>query len=402
MVETLYVWYRTLTRMKTRILGIITQGELGGAQQFLTQLAHALDSERFEFSVAWGSSTGGDLANLLPVGTTTHKLTHLVRALNPWHDMRAISEIQDLIARTTPHIVLAMSSKAGFVASWAVAQYNSRHPHAPIASVYRIGGWAFNDPRPWWERALYRTLERLSARHKDIIVVNNTHDLEQARRIGIKPKRRLLCIHNGIAPLQTPPHSKEEARIELSKLIPTLDTTRPIVGTIANFYATKDIPNLLRAATELDPATQVVVVGDGPERGHIEDIISLLHLETRVFLVGRIAGASHLLPAFDVFALPSRKEGFAWVLLEAMRASVPIVATSVGSAPEIITHGHNGILIAPGQWRELGQALRSLIADKPLQASLSQHAQQDLTERFSVDRMTREFTDVFSSLRDEQ
>lgn len=399
MVETLYVWYRTLTRMKTRILGIITQGELGGAQQFLSQLAHNLDPQLFDLSVAWGSNSSNDLADLLPTTTTTHRLTHLVRPLHPWHDMRAPREIEALIGSTHPHIVLSMSSKAGFVASRAVARHNKRNPNSPVASIYRIGGWAFNDPRPWWERALYRTLERISARDKDVIVVNNAHDLAQARTLGIRPKREIVCIHNGIAVTQASILSQAEARAELSVLAPQLDPSRPLVGTIANFYTTKDIPNLLRAATELDPATQVVIVGDGPERGNIQDIISLLHLETRVFLVGRIAQASRILPAFDVFCLPSRKEGFAWVLLEAMRAGVPIVATAVGSAPEIIEHNKHGILVPPGQWKELGTTLRSLLANTDQRATMAQEARAHLAEHFTIDLMVKRFADLFTSVQ---
>ena len=123
-----------------------------------------------------------------------------------------------------------------------------------------------------------------------------------------------------------------------------------------------------------------------------------LGLERRVVLAGAIQNAWQYLAAFDVLVLSSRKEGFPWVILEAMVARVPVVATCVGAIPEIIENGANGIVVdvqAPGQ---IAAAVNMLLKDNRLRQEFSIQAHQTLIKKFSLGNMVDEYERLFSEI----
>ena len=109
----------------------------------------------------------------------------------------------------------------------------------------------------------------------------------------------------------------------------------------------------------------------------------------RVALPGQLPNAARYLKAFDVFTLPSLKEGFPWVVLEAMAAELPIVATSVGAVPEIIRTGENGLLVNAGDVSELSRAIEKILANTELARKLGAQARATLEERFTLRDMLK-------------
>ncbi len=289
----------TTTTTKRRIFCVITQGEEGGAQRFLAQLALHLNPSKHTIHVVWGQHTGNDLARLLPASVTHAVARHLVRSISPLHDALAVSELRTMMRAFRPDIVLCMSSKAGFVGSRAA--HGLRKQHAQLKVIYRIGGWSFNDPIPAWKKRLYIVMEKLSASWKDVIVVNNTHDLKQAIALGIKPRKQIIRIYNGID-TDLPFLTRDEARAALQKHLPQghLSSSSQLVGTIANLYATKGIATLIEAAAATPDSIQYVVVGDGPLRQELQRTIEALNIQRRFFLIGRLPDAWRYLKAFDL------------------------------------------------------------------------------------------------------
>jgi len=369
-------------KVRKKILFIITQSEFGGAQRFLSTLIPQLDPERYEVLVATGS-TGDEhfsehLKNLTIANTT---LAHLVRNINPWHDIRAVFEIRKLIKDFRPNTLFLLSTKAGFLGSLATRY--TLHATRPRV-IYRIGGWTFNDPWPWWKKALYRTMERWSARWKDSIVVNNTHDLLQARRLHIRPRKDLLLVHNGLDAYKMKFLSKERAREKLHISSPL------VVGTIANFYPSKGLRYFIEAAKTLqyDPRIVFVIVGDGKERPVGNQ---------NVLFAGRIPEASRILPAFDIFVSPSVKEGFQWAVLEAMVAKVPVIATRVGAAPEIIEDGKNGFLVEQRNPEQIAESIKKLIENDHLRQEFAIQGHQTVLFQFGLGTMVSLYVDIIDN-----
>lgn len=390
---------------KKRVLFIITQSEIGGAQQFLAQLLNHLDKTRFEFSVVAGSDGTNELKALLPAGTEYRVARRLRRNPSLTDDVMAIPEMKSIIAQFRPDVLFLNSSKAGFIGAFAARGLRSKLPN--MAVVYRIGGWTFNDPWPIWKKISYRMLEKLSAGWKDYIIVNNGHDLEQAREYRIRPRQKVLLIHNGIDPYMEF-MEKEEARVKLLDIISRkylkeqdggpvpLFKAGHLVGTIANFYPAKGLSQLIRAAALTDESTAFVIIGDGALRPEIESEIRESGLTRRVFLAGKVADARKYIPAFDVFVLPSLKEGFPWTVLEAMAAKVPVIATAVGAVPEVIENNKSGIIVQPGQPDQLAQAIQTLLRDEGLRRELAIQAHQTLIKNFSLHKMVEHYQQLFT------
>lgn len=381
---------------KIRIFCTITQGELGGAQQFVVQLARHLNPERFDLHVVWGAQSGSALARYLPAHVTYAASQHLRRALAPLADLAAIRELRGMMVQYRPDVVLCISSKAGFVASRAAHGLRVQLPGLKV--IYRIGGWTFNDPWPQWKKNLYIQLEKISAHWKDIIVVNNTHDLEQAKKLGIAPREHVMRIYNGIDPyLDFLP--REEARVALTSRIPERYQTKQydwLVGTIANHYPAKDLSTLIRATARVSENVRFVVIGDGPERKALERMIADYGLQERFFLVGSMHDAYRYLPALDVFVLPSLKEGFPWSVLEAMSAKVPIIATRVGAIPEMIEDRVSGILVNPGQSDQISHGIVELLEHDHLRQELAIKAHQQVLTKFSLLEMIATYERLFT------
>jgi glycosyltransferase involved in cell wall biosynthesis len=384
------------SKQRRRIFCVITQGEMGGAQRFIAQLAAHLDPGRFSLHVVWGSDSGNALAQRLPGHVTYGVARNLVRPVRPLRDLRAITELRAMMRTGQPDVVLLVSSKAGFVGARAANGLRAEMPDLKV--IYRIGGWSFNDPVSRWKKSLYLRMERLSARWKDVIVLNNTHDLDQAHMLGIRPKGKIMRIYNGIDPYE-PFEGREKALAVLTCRIPTNYRFADydfLVGTIANFYPAKDLLCLVRTAARVSENVRFVVIGDGPQRVELERYIREYELGHRFFLLGHMSDAKRYLPALDVFVLPSVKEGFPWALLEAMAAKVPVVATRVGAVPEMLTDHESGMVVEPGQADRLATAIVELLENDHLRREVPIKAHQQVLAKFTLREMIASYEKLFS------
>lgn len=386
-----------------RVLFVITQSEIGGAQQFLHMLVSRLDKDKYNILVAAGpnfntkfpvSDIKNDLLDLLEKeGIKTIRLKYLSRDVSPWHDLLASWELKRIIKNWEPDTIFLNSSKAGFIGSF-VSKFLIHNSKLKV--IYRIGGWTFNDPWPNWKKKFWIFLEKLSAKWKDIIIVNNKHDLDQAKQLRIKPKQNLVLVYNGLDVYRTEFLPKEEARLRLFKKLSRqagkIFQTDIIVGTVANFYPAKGLIHLIEAAEHFKNKGNLTffVLGDGQDRLILENLIEKRGLQKKVFLLGQVLNAHKLLSAFDIFVLPSVKEGFPWAVLEAMAAKLPVIATKVGAIPEMIEDGKNGFIVEPGHPEQIVSKIQELLNKGHLRQELGIQAHQTVLFKFSSEKMVQE------------
>ena len=378
-----------------RVLFVITQSELGGAQRFLLNLVCRLEPTKYKLLVAVGSDGDGEFTKELKKnGIPVHNLKSLKRAISPKHDLKAVFEIRELINNFRPETIFLNSSKAGFIGSLAARLEISKYRNIKI--IYRIGGWTFNDPWPSWKKNLWIRLEKISAGWKDIIIVNNEHDLKQAQKLKITPREKLTIIHNGLDTYKMNYLERADARLRLFERIAKhsgkIFQAKNIVGTIANFYPTKSLEYFIATAQELKDLNDTVfmIIGDGAERPKLEKMIAENNLSKKVFLLGHIPEANRFLTAFDIFVLASVKEGFPWSLIEAMAAKIPVIATNVGAVPEIIDNGKNGFMVSPKNSNEIASRIKEILASDHLKRELGIQAHQTIIFKFSEDKMVKE------------
>ncbi|MFA6429333.1 MAG: glycosyltransferase family 4 protein [Patescibacteria group bacterium] len=365
-----------MNNAKKRLILAITQAELGGAQTFLLHFATSLKQEGHEVLLVAGDQ-GWLLEQAKRRGIETRVITAIHREINPFFDIKATIELFRLFHAWKPDAIHLNSSKIGVLGALA-----GRLAHVPRI-VYRIGGWVFLEPISAWKQTFYRLMEQWTASWKDIIVCVHPGDQRVAEQYHIHPQKEVVVAPNGLDfPLFD--HallSREEARKALG--IPSHVFA---FGTIANFYATKDLPGYVEACALVakhDPEAQFVIIGDGAERPRIEAKRTALRLDRQLMLAGRLPGPQ-LLRAFDAFVLPSAKEGMAWVLLEAMAAGLPCIATDVGANAWCLHD--TGWIVPPMQPRALAQAMQYVAHHPEEAAKKGAQASQYVRATFPLER----------------
>lgn len=372
-----------------KVLFLVTQSEFGGAQRYILEVATHLDHQKYEVLVAAGQGNGEFFQKLQDTEVRTMYLKWMKRAPWPWQLIFSIIEIYSLLKKEKPDILFLCSTTTGLLGSISALFYKK------VKIIYRIGGWSFRDPRPFWQNKILLWAEKLTAPFKDKIIVNSEVDRQEAIKLKICPPERIVKIYNGIDSSSLNFIPKETAQKQIWPRT-TLDQIagQLWVGTVANFYKTKGISYLIEAVHLLNTKylilnTKYLIIGDGKERQKLESLIKKYNLENQIFLLGRISDAYKYLKAFDLFVLPSLKEGFPWIILEVMAAEVPIVATRVGAIPEVIKESTEGILIKPGDSEILAEKIYWILNHREEMQSMILRAKEEL-KRFDLEKMMEE------------
>ncbi len=338
------------------ILYVITQQDAGGAQKYVLDLA-----AYFHGSIAAGTEGNQLTQQANSRAIPFYPLPHMRRALNPYHDTLALLELMSLIKKLKPDVVHTNSSKAGVLgtlASWLCG----------IPTVFTAHGFQYLEPMSIFKKWFFWCCEFVCRPFRDFVITVSEYDRVTALHDLIITKKNSKTIYHGITPptFLTP----EAAKIKLS-----LPNSELYIGTIANLYRTKGIDVLLEAfaqARQTLPRAHLVIIGDGPERNKLVQLASRLSLTNHISFLGQLPNAAQYLRAFDLFVLPSRKEGFPYALLEALAAGLPIVATHVGGVAELVNKAAQ--IVPPNEPNLLAGALDQLLTNSESRNTLSKKA----------------------------
>jgi len=173
---------------------------------------------------------------------------------------------------------------------------------------------------------------------------------------------------------------------------------RPVIGWVGRLIPIKGCDVFVEALASLTEHDWVArVVGDGPERPRIEALARRLGLQDRVAFLGAIPDAARLFEGLDLFVLSSRSEGTPMVLLEAMGASLPVVATEVGGVPGVVRDGSSGWLVPSEDRQALAAALEEALLDPELRRNRAEVGAHDVRTRFGFDGWIRRHEAVYRS-----
>jgi len=383
---------------KQKILFVITKSTWGGAGRYVYDLATRIPPADFDVAVA--AAEGGLLLERLRLaGTRAIPLRWLQRNINPLKDAFTLVSLVALFLRERPAIVHLNSSKTGGLggAAATIARLLTLSNYPRI--VFTVHGWAFREPRPFWQRCLIAAGEWLASLSHDRVILISTEDHRAAGRFI--PARKLALIFNGIDP--PPPLPRGDARTLLGERIGeavALDTI--LIGSVAELTQNKGIGVLIEAAAilaKINPAKpwRIVVVGEGEERTRLEAAIARAGLNDSIFLVGFLPDASRIASAFDIFVLPSLKEGLPYAVMEAMAAGVPVVASRVGGILDLIRDQKSGILVPAGDPEALADAIANLIAHPGTRRMLADTARQRIRSEFTIAEMMRQTIGLYTN-----
>jgi glycosyltransferase involved in cell wall biosynthesis len=273
-----------------------------------------------------------------------------------------------------PHVVHA-SLASPWACQYALAAAGLARTPAVVA-VYQL-------PRP-----ASSALQPLTKRVTNIVVDRHVgvgdRTSRELERLLHFDSASVLTIHNGVpdVPIERPAPRPASG---------------PIIGATGRLEPQKGFDVLLRALVALEEAT-LVVVGDGSERPALEALARELGVEARVGWAGWQDEPRTWLPAFDVWALPSRFEGFPLALLEALLAGRAVAAADVGSVAEAVRDGETGLLVPADDADALTLALRRLLDDDALRRRLGATGRTHVLGRFTADGMARAFRELYDDL----
>jgi glycosyltransferase involved in cell wall biosynthesis len=368
---------------KIRICFAITKATSGGAQKYVWDLACNLPREQYELSLIAGLD--GKLAEeMRSAGAQVTTLPSLDRDVNLFRDLASLFALIKYFRANKPDILHLNSPKMGFIGALAARLTGVKR------IIYTSHGWPFLEPRSRLSKIFFQLL----CWHL-IKLSNYTIVISEAERAAVTRwaliSNRLVTIYNGIS--ETNHLSRSAARAQLN-----LPADALVVGTIAELHRNKGLTYLLTAAAALvqnHPQLHFAIIGEGEERHHLETLTHDYSLRNNIHLLGGKPEAATLLPAFDIFILPSVKEGLPYVILEAGLAGLPVVATRVGGIAEIIDHQQNGLLVTPANPNDLAEAIEQLIQNPAQRKTFGDRLRDKVKKNFTLEQMVSETRNLY-------
>ena len=347
-----------MNQARKKVLYLITKATWGGAQRYVYDLATNLPKDEFEPVVAFGlPAQAGEPGRLQKMLRERSIETHRINALG--RDIALISDIGSFFGiivclwRVRPDVVHLNSSKAAALGALA-----ARIMFVPKI-IFTVHGWPFNEKRNELARVLIYIVSWFTAFLSNEIIVVSRSDETQGKRMRWVERK----IHYIPIGMDGPKFlSREEAVASLS-----IPGAMPRIVTIAELTPNKGLRFGIEAISLLKAQgvdVHYTLIGDGEQRAELENIAKEFGVEGNVTFTGFIPDASKYLKAFDVFLLPSIKEGMPYVLLEASTAGLAIVTTTVVN-PDIAETYQNVRIVPPADPEALAKALAEAVKTRP-------------------------------------
>ncbi|QER42695.1 glycosyltransferase family 4 protein [Thermodesulfobacterium sp. TA1] len=213
---------------------------------------------------------------------------------------------------------------------------------------------------------------------------------------GVIPEK-CVVVYDGIDINLIPSKSSEEIKQGLK-----LSEKEIIIGTVGTLRKIKRMDDLIEAIFLVKPKTdkpiKLVVVGDGPERNYLIELVQKRGLEKEVIFTGFQSDAISYINFFDIFVLASEREGLPRVILEAMLMGKPVVASKIPGVVEQVIEGETGFLVPPKNPQAFAEKILTLINDPELRRTLGERGRKRILERFAMERYVKEVEKVFEEV----
>ncbi len=371
---------------KIRIAFVASSFVVGGAERVMLELITRLPGERYESRLFFLKEPGPVGQELLDRGVRAE-----TNFLQGKFDLLAMRRFSRRLRVFKPHIFFCLDHRNAIILG-GLAAYAAGVPKRVVAS---------HSTGKFGKKHNFSAVERIILRGMDRFVALSEAHAEYTRSCEGIDAGKIVIIENGIdvaACRNVDPVAVEAARRELG-----LEPGRRVVSMVAALRPEKAHEALLSAAKDLIvtyPDLTFLIVGDGSRREYLEKMTSDLRLGDHVKFLGVRGDVAVLLHLTDVLVLPSHPvvETLPLSVLEAMAAGVPVVASAVGSIPEVIEDGVNGRLIQPAEPKALAVAVSSLLGDESARQAMASAARRTVEERYSVERMVSKYMEMFESL----
>lgn len=360
-----------------KILHIISSGGMYGAEAVILNLSRTLNPGEHRSILGVFFNAGNPNLQLHEVATKEGIESHLIRCEGQF-DRTVAASIRELVSKTGANVVHAHGYKADIYVYFAL-----RGSRTPFVSTCHT--WYDNNAIV----SLYGWADRLVLRNYAGVVAVSAEVKQRLLKAGVREKK-IYLIQNGIdlRPFSDVPPLLRQ----------TYSQETPLVGLVGRLAPEKGVDIFLHAAARVlaqCPDTQFVVIGDGPDRETLQDLIVKLAITENVTMLGRQENMPGIYSSLDLMASASRQEGLPMAILEGMASSRALVATSVGEVPSIVLDGRTGVLVPPEDAELLAQAIIAMLHDPDKRKRLGAAARQLIEDGFSAQRMTNDYLRVY-------
>lgn len=374
-------------RNKINLLIVNPSLYIGGAEVVIKNLCHYLDKDLFNVSVFCLKKIG-------TVGQELKEQGYDVESVPAFDNNRpdyfTFLKLLDVIKKKKINIIHSHALHP--LVDSCLVKLVLRLKSKPISIVHTFHCGLYPDPKRTRD-----LMERITWRFVDQLVAVGQWQKKELQKVYKIPKNRLMTIWNGVS------HVCDNS--QLPQKFP-YKANGIVIGTIATLYEQKGITYLLDVAHSLKSKNcnvSFIVAGEGPLRSELEEKIEKLGLEDTVQLVGWVENASAtLMPFVDIYFQPSLWEAMSIVIIEAMMAGKPIVATDVGENPYVLQNGINGFVTEAGRVDQMVAALEMLLGDTDLRNRLGIAALQSYRQTLTAKNMVKRYQDVYMNVLQEK
>jgi sugar transferase (PEP-CTERM/EpsH1 system associated) len=349
-----------------RVMHVVFSLQSGGMEHGIVKLVNGLDPARVRSAIC-STIPGGALKPLVNPGVAVHELNR-----RPGNDPRLVIDLYRLFRRERPHIV--HTHAWGTMVEGLIA---ARLARVPVVIHGEHGTLQLTSRQRYVQRWGWRAADQ-------VLSVSSRLAERLARDVGF-PLPRVRTLRNGVDLTRFSRVDRVDARKALNL---TLD--EPVLVTVGRLVPVKDHETLLESVQRLcrqGMSPTLLVAGDGPLMEALASRAAALGIDAHVRWLGHRHDVESVFAAADVFVLSSQSEGLSNTILEAMAAGLPVVATRVGGADELVLDGLTGLLVPPGSPEALAEALASVLRDPEARRAMGAAGRERAHAEFSLDAM---------------
>lgn len=363
-----------------RVLHLITELDVGGAEKLLAMTLPRFDRARFDVTAAFLHGPAPLCEELEGAGVRVHKVDTRNKL-----DFAAFRRFVHYLRTERVEVLHTHLIQADILGYFA-----ARRARVPVVISTKHNTNYFQSHARWLAALDAHVNRRL----------NRVVAVSTAVRAFYLEQQALPSDHVEVVPNGIDTRSFASAA-PIGKALLGLGLNTRIVTCVASLKEKKGHAPLLRAWPEVlkrCPEARLVLVGDGPLRDELGRLAESLGTSLQVVFLGVRSDVASILKASDAFVLPSLWEGFGLAVVEAMSAGLPVVATSVDGVREIIRNGQDGILVPPNDPPRLAEAIVELLTNRSRAALLAQSA-RERAEEYSVQQMVDRLQEMYERLR---
>ena len=376
---------------KTKVLHIITNLPIGGAQDNTLITVERLNRERY--SVALMCAPEGEwVQRALEIpGLDLVFVPNLIQKINLLKDFAAFWNIYKYIRKGQFEIVHTHSSKPGFLGRIA-----ARIAGAPII-IHTIHGFPFNDFMNPFIRKVFIIIERMLTHFSDCLVTVSKLNLEKAIKLRIAKRQKFVNIYSGID------FKKFDVKIDVKSKrseIGIIDG-RAVVGMVGRLSQQKAPWNFIKSVPYvLDRYKETIflIVGDGELMSEMKNLACDLGINDNILFLGFRDDLPEILRILDIYVLTSQWEGFGRSLTEAMYVGCPVIATGVEGVPELVQNGETGVLVPVNDPVALSKEIIEMLLDRAMRKRLGRMARLRINQSFKANIMVKNIDELYQRL----